>query len=172
MGKVSEAQKGYQKKYDQKTKMVSVKYTPADMADYERMTAYLERTGQSTNSFIKSLVNAFFENGESTKRTASFEEEFYDRCVSWISEIDMEVLKTTFDEEQCNFILKSYVKLQEENLDSVLENATEPFSYWLSSILPDETDDQEEADEKNALFTKHGKEFEEAIEGSMMEYGL
>ena len=33
MGKVSEAQKGYQKKYDQKTKMVSVKYTPADMAD-------------------------------------------------------------------------------------------------------------------------------------------
>lgn len=61
MGKVSEAQKGYQKKYDQKTKMVSVKYTPADMADYERMTAYLERTGQSTNSFIKKLINAFFE---------------------------------------------------------------------------------------------------------------
>ena len=171
MGKVSEAQKGYQKKYDQKTKMVSVKYTPADMADYERMAAYLERTEQSTNSFIKKLVNAFFENGESTK-TISFEEEFYDRCVSWISDEDMEVLKATFDEEQCNFILKSYVRTQEDNLELELEGEAEKFGDWLNSILPDETDDQTEADEKINLFNKHGKEFEEVIEDSMTEYGL
>lgn len=171
MGKVSEAQKGYQKKYDQKTKMVSVKYTPADMADYERMTAYLERTGQSTNSFIKKLVNAFFENGESTK-VAAFEEEFYDRCVSWISEEDMKNLKMLLDEEQCNFILKSYVRTQEDNLELELEGEAEKFGDWLNSILPDETDDQAEADEKINLFNKHGKEFEKAIEDSMTEYGL
>ena len=162
MGKVSEAQKGYQKKYDQKTKMVSVKYTPADMADYERMTAYLERTGQSTNSFIKKLINAFFENGESTKVTA-FEEEFYDRCVSWISDVDMKNLKMLLDEEQCKVVLKSYVQTQEENLELELEGEAEKFGEWIEDDL---------TDEEKGLLDKHGKEFEKAIEDSMTEYGL
>ena len=35
--KISEAQKAAQKKYDKKTKIISVKYTPTDMDKYERM---------------------------------------------------------------------------------------------------------------------------------------
>ena len=62
--KVSKSQKEAQKKYDQKTKTVSVKYTPADMEDYNRMKIYLEKTGKSTNSFIKGLINNFFESGK------------------------------------------------------------------------------------------------------------
>ena len=50
---VSDAQKAAQKKYDQKTKTVSIKYTPADMEDYERLKMYLDRTGKSTNKFIR-----------------------------------------------------------------------------------------------------------------------
>ena len=56
---VSDAQKAAQKKYDQKTKTVSIKYTPADMEDYKRLKMYLDRTGKSTNKFIKELVNDF-----------------------------------------------------------------------------------------------------------------
>lgn len=61
---VSDAQKAAQKKYDQKTKMVSIKYTPADMDDYERLKVYLDKTGKSTNGFIKELVNDFFDSGK------------------------------------------------------------------------------------------------------------
>ena len=55
-------QKDHQKKYDKKTKTVSVKYVLSDMKDYIRMKEYLDRTGQSTNSFIKDLINDFFEH--------------------------------------------------------------------------------------------------------------
>lgn len=55
-------QKDYQKKYDEKTQSVTIKYTPADMSDYDRMMKYLEKTGKSRSSFIKELINDFFEN--------------------------------------------------------------------------------------------------------------
>ena len=60
---VSESQKAAQKKYDQKTKMVSIKYTPSDMNEYQRLKNYLDSTGQSTNGFIKKLINDFFSPG-------------------------------------------------------------------------------------------------------------
>ena len=54
-------QKGYQQKYDKKTKMISVKYVISDMKDYNRLKKYLEQTGKSANGFIKELINDFFE---------------------------------------------------------------------------------------------------------------
>ena len=66
---VSESQKAAQKKYDQKTKMVSIKYTPLDMNEYQRLKNYLNRTGQSTNGFIKKLINDFFESGQDKNNT-------------------------------------------------------------------------------------------------------
>lgn len=66
--KVSETQKAAQKKYDQKTKMVSVKYTPADMSDYIRLKEYLDRTGDSVNNFLKSLIKDFFKNEKDKKK--------------------------------------------------------------------------------------------------------
>ena len=56
-----ERQREYQRKYDKKTKMISVKYILSDMREYDRLKEYLEKTGQSANSFIKSLINDFFE---------------------------------------------------------------------------------------------------------------
>ncbi len=58
------AQKAAQKKYDEKTKMISVKYTPVDMADYEKMRVYLEESGLSANQFIKGLIHTYFEEGK------------------------------------------------------------------------------------------------------------
>lgn len=48
---VSDAQKAAQKKYDQKTKTVSIKYTPADMEDYERLKSYIDETGKNINGW-------------------------------------------------------------------------------------------------------------------------
>ncbi|MCD8325696.1 MAG: hypothetical protein LUC90_03120 [Lachnospiraceae bacterium] len=59
--KLSSAQKTAQKKYDEKTKMISVKYTPVDMADYEKMRSFLDESGQSANQFIKSLIHDYFD---------------------------------------------------------------------------------------------------------------
>lgn len=58
--KVSEAQKAAQKRYDQeKTKMLSVKYTPVDMEDYEKLKEYLTESGESANWLIKELIHNF-----------------------------------------------------------------------------------------------------------------
>lgn len=40
-------QKEYQRNYDKKTKMISVKYALHEMDDYDRFMNYLERTGKS-----------------------------------------------------------------------------------------------------------------------------
>lgn len=37
---------------------MSVKYTPNEQIDGERVKAYLEQTGQSANAYIKSLIKA------------------------------------------------------------------------------------------------------------------
>ena len=50
-------QKDYQRKYDEKTRSVTIKYTPANMSDYDRMMKYIKRTGKSRSSFIKELIN-------------------------------------------------------------------------------------------------------------------
>lgn len=57
--KVSDVQKAAQKKYDQKTKMISVKYTPTDMDEYIKLKEYLNITGDSANALIKALINSF-----------------------------------------------------------------------------------------------------------------
>ena len=46
-----------QKDYQKKTKQYKVQYGLQDQ-DGERVKAYLEQTGQSANSYIKSLIKA------------------------------------------------------------------------------------------------------------------
>lgn len=47
-----------QKKYNANSTFLSVKYTPNEQIDGERIKAYLEQTGQSANSYIKALIKA------------------------------------------------------------------------------------------------------------------
>lgn len=47
-----------QKKYNANSTYLSVKYTPNEQIDGERVKAYLEKTGQSANAYIKSLIKA------------------------------------------------------------------------------------------------------------------
>ena len=45
-----------QKKYSEKTLIFATRYTPTDIAEGQRLKAYLEQTGQSANSYIKGLI--------------------------------------------------------------------------------------------------------------------
>ena len=48
-----------QKKYNEKTILIAASYKPnTDIADGQRVKAYLEQTGQSANSYIKALIKA------------------------------------------------------------------------------------------------------------------
>lgn len=45
-----------QKKYNAKSINLAVSYKPPERVDGERVKAYLDQTGQSANSYIKSLI--------------------------------------------------------------------------------------------------------------------
>lgn len=45
-----------QRKYRKKTLQVTVKYTPTDIKEGQRIKAYLDQTGQSANAYIKKLI--------------------------------------------------------------------------------------------------------------------
>ena len=47
-----------QKKYNANSIYLSVKYTPQEQSDGERIKTYLQQTGQSANSYIKGLIKA------------------------------------------------------------------------------------------------------------------
>lgn len=54
----SDAQKKAYKKYNEKKKTFSAVYTPTDIQEGQRLKAYLASTGESANSYIKSLIKA------------------------------------------------------------------------------------------------------------------
>lgn len=47
-----------QKKYNQNSVYFSLKYTPQEQADGQRVKAYLQQSGQSANRYIKALIKA------------------------------------------------------------------------------------------------------------------
>lgn len=54
-----------QKKYNEKTILIAASYKPnTDLADGQRVKAYLEQTGQSANSYIKALIKADLDSKE------------------------------------------------------------------------------------------------------------
>jgi len=54
---LTEAAKRAQKKYNEKTITIAASYKPGtDLKEGERVKAYLDQTGQTANSYIKSLI--------------------------------------------------------------------------------------------------------------------
>lgn len=157
-------QRDYQRKYDKKTKTVSVKYVLSDMQDYERMKDYLKKTGQSTNSFIKMLVKSFFEKGydryeypipkEREKR------EYYK--FDCISEEYFEKLKRILggDEEKYNMVLDNYDDSTKIELEFALEDKGCVFEEWV-----DEFEENVNSGEINLDLS--GRDFEKMIGESM-----
>lgn len=140
---VSDAQKAAQKKYDQKTKTVSIKYTPADMEDYKRLKMYLDRTGKSTNKFIKELVNDFFESGQDQKpvedkaatplqNKRQKQEEYYPYY--YVSSDGIQFFYDKFGESIADNVLDEYECIVKHGVEEVLESKGDVLDEWAVDI--------------------------------------
>lgn len=142
--KISLAQRASQKKYDQKTKMISVKYTPFDMKDYDRVKNYLDKTGQSTNGFIKSLINNFFETGQdkiqasNKKKTNPVIDKRFESIehtpFSYIDEENIQYLYNKFGEEGMNKILNEYFSCIDYYVTDIFEDKGCAFDEWVQDL--------------------------------------
>ena len=140
---VSESQKAAQKKYDQKTKMVSIKYTPSDMNEYQRLKNYLASTGQSTNGFIKKLINDFYESGQDKNNAQNIpkdpvqekrriKEEYYP-C-SWIDAESIQFFYDRFGQKAMDEVIKEYLDIVNFDVEDILEGKGCGFDEWVSDI--------------------------------------
>lgn len=140
---ISESQKAAQKKYAQKTKMISIKYTPSDMNEYMRLKNYLNRTGQSTNGFIKTLIINFFESGQDKKsienkpkapveEKRSMKEEYYP-C-SWIDAENLQFFYDKFGQKAMDEVIKEYLDIVNFEIENIMEEKGCSFDEWVSDI--------------------------------------
>lgn len=163
---ITEAQKAAQKKYDQKTKMISVKYVLSDMSDYDRLMKYLEKTGQSTNSFIKMLINGFFEKGYDKYRYPTPKEyelmTFYK--YSEISDECLEKLKRILnnDESKYNIVLDMYADYTKSEIETALLDKACEFKEWVNDL--------EECINSGEISMESDKAFSNDTEDNMCNY--
>ena len=59
MRKISDAQKAAQKRYDQKTHMISIKYTPKDEDEYYMLQNYLSHSGEKHGVTINQCLKIY-----------------------------------------------------------------------------------------------------------------
>lgn len=150
-------QKDYQKKYDEKTQSVTIKYTPADMSDYDRMMKYLEKTGKSRSSFIKELINDFFEN-EKYAITESRIADYYK-----IYNVDGELLdklKAVVGEEKYNIILGIFKTFVEDELYDAYIYKGDDVDVWIEDFI-------DEIKNGDVDINVSDKEFEKIIDKSL-----
>lgn len=129
-----ERQREYQKKYDKKTKMISVKYVLSDMDDYDRLKDYLGRTGKSANSFIKELINDFFEHKKYEINDERVADYFKDYNVS--GEL-LDKLKSTVGNGRFNIIIDYYKTTIKDELYYAYIDKGDSFDNWIEQFLSD-----------------------------------
>lgn len=133
-----ERQREYQKKYDKKTKMISIKYVLSDMGEYDRFKKYLEDTGQSANGFIKELIKDFFAKGRNYHGLNPQKEyekmEFYKYAE--ISDESHEKLQDILgnDEEKYNIILDLYADYTQSEIETALFDKACEFEEWVDAL--------------------------------------
>ena len=129
-----EKQREYQKNYDKKTKMISVKYALCDMDDYNRLMKYLEVTGKSVNGFIKELINDFFEKEKYVMSTSRIADYFVDYNVS---EEILKKLKDVVGNEKYEIIMKYCRECIDYELDEAYNEKGCAFEEWIEHFLDD-----------------------------------
>lgn len=159
-------QKDYQKKYDKKTKIVSVKYVLSDMKDYVRLKEYLDRTGQKANSFIKMLINGFFEKGYnrySYPIPKEFERREYYKF-DCISDEYFEKLKKILggDEDKYNMVLDYYDSCIKDELEYAFEDKGGAFEEWVDFF-------EESVNSGEVNLNLSGRDFKKMIGKSMSQ---
>ncbi len=139
--KVSDAQKAAQRRYDQKTKTISVKFTPRDMGELNRLQSYLARTGQSANALIKELIKKHLDAEETskiqqTKVEAKRDEakKYYPFC--YIEEETLQFMYDNFSEEIVDKLLNDMYKRFDLYLhDDCILTVNENFQDWVEDQI-------------------------------------
>lgn len=139
MGKVSETQKAAQKRYDKKTKMVSLKYTPKDIDQYERLQKYLKESNESANGFIKNLIMDFLSQDETNrdmvyKIAKKNKTTDSDICYPFkgIKEQNIQYLYEHFDRGYVNEMLEKY---KHRTINKIQEENANKFNEWVEHRL-------------------------------------
>lgn len=129
-----ERQRAYQKKYDKKTKMISVKYALSDMDDYNRLMNYLDRTGKSANGFIKELINDFFEHKKYVMDDERVADYFKDYNVD--GEL-LDKLKDTVGKDRFDMIMDCCKSNLETELYDAFIDRGDAIDEWIELFLAD-----------------------------------
>lgn len=156
---VSFAQKKAQRKYDQKTKMVSIKYTPYDIKEFEQLKEYLEQTNQSVNGFIKQLIRNFFIEGCDKEKqqindpvVKKQEQELTHQPFIYIDEENIQILFDLLGEKLAVRFLDEYYELIQPEMENILEEKGYVFDEWITNIEKQVTDGEINYDTKNELY--------------------
>lgn len=139
---ISRAQKAAQRRYDKKTKQVSVKYTLSDMKEYERLREYLDCTGQSINSFVKNLIKKSIDELSSNESKFVQKSEcdlicdkVQDYCpCAYIGEESIQYLIDTFGTRVANRIMEEYFVTSEAMVEDVVESSGDEFEEWIEEV--------------------------------------
>lgn len=131
---VDDRQKEYQRKYDKKTKMISVKFALCDMSIYNRLKEYLAQTGKSANGFIKELINDFFEHDEPIINDSIIAEYFKDYEVS--GEL-LNKLEKAVGTAKYNLIMDCSKESIESDLYTAFLDRGCSFDEWIEQFLED-----------------------------------
>lgn len=166
--KISDSQKAAQKKYDQKTKMVSVKYTLAEMEEYTQLKQYLEKTNQSMNGFVKGLIRNYFASGKGTIYERPLEEKLhkkatYDRYKN-ITLDDVQPLMDYFGKLPIQALLSKYEIVFENVVMAEREEYETKLLIWIEDVMRRVKQGEFENMERNEKFYKLKGELSELLE--------
>lgn len=154
-----ERQREYQKRYGKKTKMISVKYALSEMDDYDRLKAYLEKTGRSVNGFIKELINDFFEKEKYVLNDKKIADYFTDYEVS--AQL-LQKLQDTIGKDKFDIIMDICRDAIESELYYAFLDRGGAFDEWIEQFI----DDIEEGD---IDINVSDKEFRKIIDKSISQ---
>ena len=153
--KVSEAQKRAQKKYDEKTKKVSLNFSPQTMPVHDKLKEYTNETGKSVNGFIIELIERFFENEKSAVLDVpvkpvlpNFNDNYSQHYTASVSDECITTLNELFDSAIAEKILSEFYDSQKAYLDEACENIEVQFERWVENTSADLREKNEETQEE------------------------
>ena len=159
----SEAQKrAYSKYSSNKTKSVSLIFSPKTMHRYNQLKEYTKKNGKSINGFIIELISEFFDNGHDKKERMQVQETIpknlndeYSRLYrEHIYNEDIEYLNEHFGSSTTEKILVNLYEIMESYLNDIIETYGNDFTDWVEDIsdrIEGDDDENDKIDAENIL---------------------
>lgn len=170
--KISDSQREAQRRYDQKTKMVSVKYTLSELEEYMQLKEYLTKTNQSMNGFVKKLIREYFASGKGEIYERPLEEKLHRTQTYYnyknIGIDDVQPLIDCLGESVTRILLSRYEIIFEKMVKSEKEEYEAKLLVWIEGVVrrgeQGEFDDMRKAEKYNILKNELSALFNQKIQ--------